>query len=533
MPQHQEAFTRENVGAKWENWHETIPDTVTGPIRTAWIDSINPPSQNRTTYSAEAVKTCTARIQQSIRDAMDAGLECRAVGRRWSLSDAPVTRGAMIDLWRLKGKRLVRKSQVDSSYKGDEATRKTLCLFQAGNYISEINSWLENDVQKLMMRTTGAANGQTIAGALSTGTHGSVLGMGALHDQVVGLHIITGPNPGDQVWLERESYPVLKRSVVEAYGSKLKRDDDIFNAALVSFGAFGVIHNVVMETQPRFLLDAFNTDEDRDDARLILDDDMRDRIGKLDFSVARLNPPGRSGDPLFYQAIINPNSNPPQVLQTHIYRKDWPEGYTPDYRIREDTFGPGYDFISVAGRVLNVAEFLVPLFANLVASNMFQLGPNEGSWGEIFGHKVQRSKVASGTVAVDIADALDAIDALIELNAEIGPIPVVYGCRYVDKTKALLGFNKWPRTFVVSIDGLYNEDSVKMFNRLAGKMEQKGIEFTQHWGKSNAYDKDRVRDLYGAANVQKWRDARAELMPDPVVRAMFENDLMRRCGLDG
>ena len=533
MPQHNQAFSRHSLGAKWENWHETIPDKVTGPIRTAWIDEINPPSHNRTTYSANAVKTCTARIQQSIKDAQDAGIECRAVGRRWSLSDAPVTRGAMIDLWRLKGKRQIRKSQVDPGYIGGEDKRRTLCLIQAGNYISEINEWLEDDVRKLSMRVTGAANGQTIAGALSTGTHGSVLGMGAIHDQVVGLHIVTGPNPGDEVWLERASYPVLLPAVAQGYGANLVRDDDLFNAALIGLGAFGVIHNVVMETTPRYLLEAFNTDKDDADQRLILDAEMRARVGNLDFSATRLDPPGKSGTPHFYQPIINPNTNPPQVLQTHMYKVDWEDGYRPDYRIKEDTFGPGYDFVSIAGRVLNVAEFLVPLFANLVASSMFQLGNKKGSWGELFGYKVQRTKVASGTVAVDISDALDTLDALIELNAEIGPIPVVYGCRYIAKTQALLGFNKWDTTFVVSIDGLYNEDSVKLFDRLGGKMAQKGIEFTQHWGKSNLYDPARVRSLYGNSNVDTWIAARHTLMPDANVRRMFENDLIRRCGLDG
>ena len=54
---------------------------------------------------------------------------------------------------------------------------------------------------------TGASNGQTIVGAMSTGAHGSSFDVGAVQDYIIGMHLIVGPNR--HIWLERKSAPVV------------------------------------------------------------------------------------------------------------------------------------------------------------------------------------------------------------------------------------------------------------------------------------------------------------------------------------
>jgi FAD/FMN-containing dehydrogenase len=523
MSDDQTMFSRERVGDTWNNWHET----QSGPI--ARVDVISRPPDDLS-YNASSVKRCTAQIQRAIREAKQDGIECRAVGRGWSLSKAPMTSGAMIDVAQLNLMKRIHHMQVVPEYKGDKTRRRGLVLVQGGTYVSELNRWLEAPERKLSIRTTGAANGQTIAGATATGTHGSVLDFGAMHDQVVSIHLLAGEH--NQFWLERASYPVIRESVANAYGATLIRDDDLFNAVAVGLGGFGVIHNMVLEARPRFMMDAYNFRDDQNGQQITLDSAMRNRIVNLDFtSDPQLDPVGESGKPYFFQPIINPNTNPPQVLLTHMYEKKWDPTHPIDYSLQEDTFGPGYDFISIAGRVLNALDFLVPLFANLVAGSMFQMGKKRGTWGELFGYKSERTKVASGTVAVPLDRALDTLDALLELNDQTGPVPLVYGCRYVKKSDALLAFNRWDTTFVVSIDGMFNQDSMRFFDEIPAKMDTKGIPFTQHWGKSNGYTPQRVRDAYGDASVDKWIAAREQLLPDPADRAAFSNGFLRDCGL--
>ena len=507
----------------WTNWHETVSGEIEG------IDKVYYPP-DRPVFGSDAINRCTRQIQRSIASAKVRRLAYRGVGRGWSLSEAPLTDGIMLDNSVLLGRKRLFANQLDPAYSGDAEARNGLCLIQCGNYISELNEWLENDTNKLSFRTTGAANGQTIIGATSTGTHGSALDAGALHDHIVGIHLLAGESR--QYWIERASYPVVKAALPQSLNAELIRDDDIFNAVVMGLGAFGIVHNVAIEARPRFLLDAYNYDTDRQGNRLTLNSAMRNRIANLDFTTdPALDPPGKSGRPYFFQPIINPNSNPPEVLVTQMYEKPWADGYHPDYRIKQGTFGPGWDFVTVAGAALDLFQDLVPLFSRLVAQQMFALGHTTGSWGESFGYKTLRTKVASGTVAVPLDRALETLDILLDLNADIGPVPLVFGCRYVRKSPALLAFSRWDPTFVVSIDGIHNDDSLEFLEKIPERMEVNGIPFTQHWGKTNGYTRQRIETAFGN-DYGKWIAARHHLLPDPADRAMFTNGLMRACGLD-
>jgi hypothetical protein len=70
------------------------------------------------------------------------------------------------------------------------------------------------------------------------------------------------------------------------------------------------------------------------------------------------------------------------------------------------------------------------------------------------------------------------------------------------------------------------------FAAAANKVEAANIEFTQHWGKVNAYTPERVKKAY-KGNLQKWLDARKALIPAAADRALFDNDYIRERGLAG
>lgn len=214
-----------------------------------------------------------------------------------------------------------------------------------------------------------------------------------------------------------------------------------------------------------------------------------------------------------------------------LYDEPW-TSHTPDYTLAEQGFGPGYDFLTTAGRLLDLFKPAVPLFAQLAQSSLFKVGPvGPGSWGELFGNKVARTKVASGSVAVEQKHALHTLDALIALNKKAGGVPVVFGCRYVAQSRALLAMNRGPKTFVISVDGVWNKATMKFLEAIPAMMAAEGIPFTQHWGKVNGGTPAQVLASHGV-NVGEWIAARHTLMPDPVDRAMFTNDYMRERGLD-
>jgi len=105
------------------------------------------------------------------------------------------------------------------------------------------------------------------------------------------------------------------------------------------------------------------------------------------------------------------------------------------------------------------------------------------------------------------------------------------GCRYVEKSDAFLAMNRFDRNFVISLDGIYNDDAVRYFDAVPGAMEQANIPFTQHWGKHNGYTPARVERIYGS-DRDSWIAARRELLPMSEERALFTNDFMRQRGLD-
>ncbi len=97
-------------------------------------------------------------------------------------------------------------------------------------------------------------------------------------------------------WRERASYPVASDHLVAILGAEAIRDDDLFNAALVSFGSFGIIHGVMLESVPIFYLQ-----KHRDWRPLT--PELKSAMGTLDFSNVSL--PGGDPDPDHSPETIN------------------------------------------------------------------------------------------------------------------------------------------------------------------------------------------------------------------------------------
>jgi hypothetical protein len=508
-----------NPKKMWKNFHESYEQAILGE----W-DVFMP--QQAAGLSVADLKETTSQFQALIAEARKKGLKARAVGSSWSLSQAPATTGWALNTNRLRGRMKIAAADVDAAYPGSADQKNGLYLFQCGNTVADVNKVLESKTQQRSLFTSGAANGQTIVGATSCGTHGSALDHGALHDHIVAVHLIATGN--SHYWIERKGRPVMNAAWVKSLGATLKRDDDLFNAAVVSFGSFGIIGAVVLETVPRYLLDTRP-------GTAKLDEDLWKVIGALDFSAHPFfKPDGKTpgGKPYFFQAVINPSSD--EVLLNANYKRDCPAEYEPNYDLTQKpgAIGPGFDSLSTVGFILDAFKGVIPKFSKLVAGALFDTATKSGTSGQIYGFKPPQLHVASGSIAVALADARKALEALIALYKEIGPVPLVFGCRYVRKTPALLAFNKFDIGLMISLDGVDSKNTRAFFAAAASRLEAKGIDYTQHWGKVNAYTKARLTKAYGA-NVARWLKARATLLPDPADRALFDNAYIDERGLAG
>lgn len=466
-------------------------------------------------------KQVSKEFQSIIADAVRTKKTLRAMGSSWSLSKVGVTEHRLINTKKLRLSFALPDKYTALTYPGDRAK---LRFFECGYSIGEINRELFRE--KLSLKASGSNNGQTLPGAVSTNTHGSAFKFGATPDFVVGIHLVTGPTK--QVYLERASYPVVTQEFAEKQlGADLIRDDTMFNAALVSFGSFGIIRGMMIETRDLFLLNAERNFRKFNPA-------LKKAISTLDFSDLTLSHPA-SKLYHFQLSFLPIEGTPPEEASVYFYFED---DYRDDYEVPEwdeGGPGPGASGLEVVASLIDLipsvlSNALKPVFSKQMRDHLFPYAIT-GTFKDLFrGEKALGPVFASG-IGLPLSKSLDALSIAFKTYKNFGAVlPVVLTMRFVKGTQALLGFTKFDLTCVLEVDGV-NTKKTREYAELVWKnLEQAGIPFTMHWGKINSYlTKARVKHMYGD-NVTQWIASREALL-NPAARKVFTNDFLKRVGL--
>ncbi|UMP02747.1 D-arabinono-1,4-lactone oxidase [Amycolatopsis sp. EV170708-02-1] len=111
---------------------------------------------------------------------------------------------------------------------------KGLVTVRSGTTLKQLNT--ELDALGLAMTNLGDIDAQTVAGAISTGTHGTGARLGGIATQIAALELVLAD--GTVVTCSADERP------------------DLFAAARVGLGALGVISTVTLQCEPSFLLSA-------------------------------------------------------------------------------------------------------------------------------------------------------------------------------------------------------------------------------------------------------------------------------------
>lgn len=495
--------------ASWANYHKTQAVTPLRHVRLendAQQDMIK--SYNRTSRA----------MQSLVREALERHEHLRSYGGAWSFSNAAVSNGILINSRNLNYLFEFGAEHLHTDY-GSPPSR--LRLVQCGKKIAGLHNHLEG--LGLSLPTCGASNGQTIAGALSTGTHGAGLRVGAVPEYVVALHLVVSPTR--QVWLERSSLKVTKDQLCgTVFGADLLRaDDDLFNAALVSFGSFGLIAGVVIETVPRFFLKKF--------AKKVKLSNLAPMLSTLNFQSVTL--PGPVERLFHLEVRINPFKTDDAHLTTMYLFDALPAGAV--------LLDPPGELVVSGDLTRVVAALSASKLATVLIGNAWAaLGLKEidGKWGslaEVFPDTTSPSGGASTAMGIPIADVNHALTALLALHAVEKP-PVIFALRYVKSTSATLGFTCHGNvTCVLEIDGVNDKKGrTQEFYQAAWQtLRDLGIPLTMHWGKMHDLDTQaKVRLGYGDARVDQWLEQRRVLLPTQELRDVFANAMVRRAGLN-
>ena len=357
---------------------------------------------------------------------------------------------------------------------------------------------------------------------MSTGTHGAAIDVGSVADFVVGLHIITSPT--EHIWLERKSYPVASDSFISALQATPLRDDDLFNAALVSFGSFGFIHGVMIESFPLFLYEAHRF-------RFPLDNDLFQLMGTLDFSGANFLPHGTER-PYHFQTLINQYDQGNGAYVNIMYKRPFDPTHTPP-NVSVPGIAPGDDAPAFIGTITQAIPSLVPKVINKLVAKMYKPYDNVlGTHGEIFTNFTTHGKVYSAAVAVPLIEVNAVRKLLMDLNASAGPFAGIFAFRFVKATRATLGFTHFDPSCVIELDGVFSNKTLNFYEAFWKALEQQQIPHSMHWGKMLRIDSQRIRTMYGDDKVNAWIAARSTLLHDAPTRNIFTNDIMKEWAID-
>ncbi|TRX54895.1 FAD-binding protein [Fulvivirga sp. M361] len=473
-------------------------------------------------------------IQGLLKECLEEGKRFRAIGSRWSLNDIAFN-GSRIHANAALDIRLPITS--DQLHLANQTIKYDNLVFsQCGATVNQLNVFLE-DRQK-SLKTCGGSNGQTIAGVISTGVHGSGLERQCMSDYVRGMHLIIGPEENDRVYIERDSEPILNDEfVTNQLRSRVIRNDALFNAALVGLGSFGFIAAVVLEVEDIYSLKRYiKPIEYKDAIQLLQTLDFKNSAFQVK---EELNDEGEPIIPYHFKPYINQYTKKNTVAEV-IYKIPYQAGTRSEYDIATELHP---DMFSIIHWALEKSEGkLTRLITKLLQGQVFpdpkkEIKPVIGTLGDIF-HPVDfDSPGFSWAIAVDhskISDAMAVFCGIFKNHK----VPGLSAIKLVQQTKSTLGFTRFPLSAVIGLDGiqwnpfgdLRSQEEVEQV--IIETFVNAGIEFTVHWGKNTDWNRpDLVKTMYGNDKVNEWKLQRNNLLR-PEMMEVFDNDFLQRVGLN-
>ncbi|MGW2563183.1 D-arabinono-1,4-lactone oxidase [Streptomyces sp. NPDC001514] len=187
------------TGNAWRNWAGTV---TSRPVR-------------------EVSPATADELAAAVRRAAEEGLRVKTVGTGHSFTSIAATDGVLIRPDLLTGIREI------------DRTAMTVTV-EAGTPLKRLNAALARE--DLSLTNMGDIMEQTVAGATSTGTHGTGRESASIAAQIKGLELITADGS------------VLHCSE--------KENPEVFAAARIGLGALGVVSAITFAVEPLFLLTA-------------------------------------------------------------------------------------------------------------------------------------------------------------------------------------------------------------------------------------------------------------------------------------
>lgn len=429
-------------GGVWRNW--------------ARSESIRPQRVERPA-SAEAV-------QRAVAAAARQGMRIKAVGAGHSFTGIAAAPGVQLDLDDLTG-----LLDVDV-----ERGRVTLA---AGTRLHQLPRLLRT--HGLALQNMGDIDRQTIAGATSTGTHGTGGGFGGLATQIVALTLVTA------------SGELLRVSETE--------NPELLPAARLGLGALGIIVDITLQCVPAYLLKAVERPEP---------------LGSVLESYLQ-----RSAEADHFEFYWFPHTETGLTkTNTRLALTEPRKPLSAAGRWRDDELLANGVYRGVCA-VGAVAPGIVPPFSRLAQRltgnrDFTDLSPNVFVTNRTVRFREQEYAIPRAAVP----DALAEVKTLIERKGWRISFPVEVRSAAADDNWLSTAYGR--ESGYIAVHRYYREDPTEYFRAVEDIMA--AYDGRPHWGKMHTRDAEALRELY--PRFDDFLAVRDRLDPD----RRFENAYLRR-----
>jgi FAD/FMN-containing dehydrogenase len=438
-------------------------------------------------------------LQAVLAKAKALGCPVRAAGSHHAWSDAALTDGIAIETHGL----LEPMVAADATLLKEPADAATLMRVSGGMTIQALNTALNQ--RGLALINMGGFDGQTLAGVISTSTHGSGLSLGAFPSFVEALIVIDAD--GQTMQIEKAG-GITDRAKFAAQGGdvQLTQDDKIFNASVVGAGCLGIIYAAIIRVRAQYWLSETRT--------LYKWSNLRDQL--------------REGAVLrnyrHVEVLINPHAIDGENTSLLTLRQEVPQPAVPSPPMPfRDMFAAKLAGIPGAGDVLVALFRSFPALSPRLVEDAIQdlADPDEFvalSYTMLNVGAVNGFPAVCSELAVDLGRQVDAVEAILAMAAQAraegtyqsGAIAL----RYVAASPGFLSMQ--PReTCTIELPmlrGVFGSDS------LPWRYEQALTEnfgARPHWGQQNFLTGSHamLEAIYGKANVSDWMDVFQQFNP--------------------
>jgi FAD/FMN-containing dehydrogenase len=460
----------------------------------------------------EPLKLCepetVADVVALVQEAERCHCTVRAVGSGHSWSDVALSAGFL-----LKTNSLSSVLDVEAALLRPEV-RETLVRVGGGIRLHELNTHL--DAQGLALSNMGGYDGQTVAGVISTSTHGSGMTFGPLSEQVRSLDLVAG---GGTVYrIEPQNGPTDPAAFNACYpGPRLVQDDDWFNAVVVSMGCMGVITAVTIAVEPKYWLKEVRTVRTWSQVKADL------KAG----AVLR--------DNLHYEFLFNPYAvgGEHRCLVTTRNKTAVPHDKPKD-KLERHPLEELFSSLPITAKILNFLFDMKPeITPQRIDRAMGIIADDEFT---SLSYKVMNIGAAnnlpafSAEIGVPLAgdryiDAVERIMVVAEERARVGKVyeTAPISVRFVKASNAFLSMMHGRDTAMLEL--IMVEDTEGGFE-LLGTYEEAlyALDGRPHWGQVN-YLTPQVRSMY--PSFENWLKVRQQLDP----KGTFAGPFTKRVGI--